>query len=146
MNHPLNIVISNQGEYVASIRVKSECNKWMRIENIPITFFGSYVDEEELEKITKIVYQPTSFMNYVGGNLLNNNLESKECSWCGEEIPFGRIIHSYMGEDFCSEECVEEYKICLKFEKEDNENDETIPITNEDIEIIDDSVKDGMIL
>ena len=104
LNHPLHIIIAHGGQYSTIIRKKTECGKWIILENIPIEFFGTYADEEEIQKI-EVMEQPT-FNNYTTAN---DPEDLKECENCGFDLNPDTQIE-YEGKLFCDQECIEDYK------------------------------------
>ena len=104
-NYPVHIIIGVQGQYKATIRVKTDCGRWMQITDVPITFVGkeSELVKEEMKKIEKIEQE-----HYVSKD---NDEEQTECYWCGVDFElFGRSPIRSDGNLFCSHECLSEYQ------------------------------------
>lgn len=104
-NYPVHIVIGVQGQYKTTIRIKTECGRWMQITDVPITFIGkeSELIEEEMKKIEKI--EPEDHASK------DDEEEQTECYWCREDFElFGPSPITKNGKSFCSKECLNDYE------------------------------------
>lgn len=109
MNYPLHIIIGFQGRYSATVRVKTECGKFMRITDIPITFMGTPIGiGHGMEKIEKIERE---YSRSRGEEEKEDMLEA--CFYCGETFDSSKVSIEYDGEKYCSDECLKEYKAAL---------------------------------